>query len=117
MTILSGIVTMNDLLEEIVGDLEDDVNAPPTIPNIKEINKNSWLIQGCTPIEDVEKLLGMKLSEIDCDTFAGFVLSLMSEISSDKKNIRLTYKNLRIRLVKTNGHRIEQAVLQKVEKS
>lgn len=114
---ISGIVTMNDLLEEIVGDLEDDVNAPPTIPNIKEINKNSWLIQGCTPIEDVEKLLGMKLSEIDCDTFAGFVLSLMSEISSDKKNIRLTYKNLRIRLVKTNGHRIEQAVLQKVEKS
>ena len=55
----------------------------------------------------------MKLSEIDCDTFAGFVLSLMSEIPNDKKNIRLSYKNLRIRLVKTNGHRIEQAVLQK----
>lgn len=112
---ISGIVTMNDLLEEIVGELEDDVTAPPSVPNIKQINKNSWLIQGCTPIDEVEKAFELDLSEIDCETFAGFIFSLMDEIPIEKKNIKLNYQNIRIKLVKTNGHKIEQAILQKIE--
>ncbi len=112
---ISGIVTMNDLLEEIVGELEDDITAPPSIPNIKQINKNSWLIQGYTPIEEVEKTFELDLSEIDCETFAGFIFSLMDEIPLEKKNIKLNYQNIRIKLVKTNGHKIEQAILQKIE--
>lgn len=112
---ISGIVTMNDLLEEIVGELEDDTTAPPSIPNIKQINKNSWVIHGHTPIEEVEKAFELDLSGIDCETFAGFIFSLMDEIPLDKKNIKLNYQNIRIKLVKTNGHKIEQAILQKVE--
>ena len=112
---ISGIITMNDLLEEIVGDLEDDANAPPSIPNIKQINQNSWLIQGTTPIEDVSKTLNIEFTDIDCDTFAGFVLSLMKEIPLNKKNIKLSYKNIRLKLLKTNGHRIEQVILQKIK--
>ncbi len=112
---ISGIVTMNDLLEEIVGELEDDVTAPPSIPNIKQINKNSWVIQGSTPIEEIEKTLDLDLSEIECETFAGFIFSLMDEIPIEKKNIKLTYQNIRIKLVKTNGHKIEQAILQKIK--
>lgn len=112
---ISGIVTMNNLLEEIVGELEDDITAPPSIPNIKQINKNSWLIQGCTPIEEIEKAFELNLSEIDCETFAGFIFSLMDEIPLEKKNIKLNYQNIRIKLVKTNGHKIEQAILQKIE--
>ncbi len=112
---ISGIVTMNDLLEEIVGELEDDITAPPSVPNIKQINKNSWVIQGYTPIEEVEKAFELDLSEIDCETFAGFIFSLMDEIPLEKKNIKLNYQNIRIKLVKTNGHKIEQAILQKIE--
>ena len=99
----------------IVGELEDDVTAPPSVPNIKQINKNSWVIQGYTPIEEVEKAFELDLSEIDCETFAGFIFSLMDEIPLEKKNIKLNYQNIRIKLVKTNGHKIEQAILQKVE--
>lgn len=112
---ISGIVTMNDLLEEIVGELEDDITAPPSIPNIKQINKNSWIVQGYTPIDEIEKTFNLDLSEIDCETFAGFIFSLMDEIPLNKKNIKLTYKNIRIKLVKTNGHKIEQAILQKID--
>ncbi len=112
---ISGIVTMNDLLEEIVGELEDDINAPPHTPNIKQINKNSWLIKGNTPIEEIEKSLDINLSDTDCETFAGFILSQMKEIPINKKNIKLSYKNLRIKLIKTSGHKIEEAILQKKE--
>ena len=106
---------MNDLLEEIVGELEDDASAPPTEPSIVQVNKNSWVIQGAAPIDEVEKVLGVDLSEFDCETFAGFVLALMNEIPVNKKNIKLSYQNIRIKLAKTNGHKIEKAVVQRLK--
>ena len=112
---ISGIATMNDLLEEIVGELEDDASAPPTEPSIVQVNKNSWVIQGAAPIDEVEKVLGVDLSEFDCETFAGFVLALMNEIPVNKKNIKLSYQNIRIKLAKTNGHKIEKAVVQRLK--
>lgn len=112
---ISGIATMNDLLEEIVGELEDDASAPPSEPSITQLNKNSWVIQGATPIDEVEKVLGLDLSEFDCETFAGFVFALMNEIPLNKKNIKLSYQNIRIKLAKTNGHRIEKAVVKRLK--
>ena len=112
---ISGIVTMNDLLEEIVGELEDDVAAPPSVPNIKQLGKHSWIIQGCTPIEEIEKAFELDLSEIDCETFAGFIFSLMDEIPLEKKNLQVKYQNFLIKQIKSNGHKIEQAILQRAE--
>lgn len=112
---ISGIVTMNDLLEEIVGDLEDDTSAPPATPDIKQVNKNSWVIQGDTPLDEVAETLGLDFAEFECETFAGFVLSLMDEIPLNKKNVKLTYQNLRLKLLETNGHKIERVLLQKTD--
>ncbi len=112
---ISGIVTMNDLLEEIVGELEDDTSAPPALPHIKQLGKNSWVIQGSTPLEEIEKTFALDLSKFDCETFAGFIFSLLKEIPLDKKNIQVKYQNFNIKQIKSNGHKIEQAVWQKKE--
>lgn len=112
---ISGIITMNDLLEEIVGDLEDDVNAPPTPPYIRKRGENSWIIQGNTPIAEIKKTVGIDLSEIDCETFAGFIFSLLDEIPLNKKNIKLNYQNIIIKQIKSTGHKIEQALLQRIK--
>ena len=109
---IGGIITMNDLLEEIVGELEDDSLAPPECPLIDKINNNTWIIQGFTPIEEVEEALGIVFPEEEYDTFAGFILTLLPQIPLNKKNIKLKYENLTIKVTKTTGHKIETVIVQ-----
>ncbi len=109
-----GIVTMNDLLEEIVGELEDDIAAPTDVPQIQNIGKNSWIIQGATPIDNVSDVLGIKLSDNYSDTFAGFLLTIMGGFPEDRKSRKFTYQNFKIRISKMKGRRIEEAVVQRL---
>ena len=106
---ISGIVTMNDLLEELVGDLENDATAPAFSPLVQQISKNSWIIFGETPLKKVANHLKVSLPIKEYDTFAGFLLSLMKSIPLNKENIELKYKTLYIKIPKTNGHKIEKA--------
>ncbi len=108
-----GIVTMKDLLRELVGELQDDMSHPDNIPQLKKLNKNSWLVKGNVRLKDIEKELKIDLSDIEYDFFSGFVFSLMENIPTDTKNIKLSYKNIKIKLVKMTGHQIEEAIIQK----
>lgn len=109
-----GIVTMNDLLEEIVGDLEDDEAAPTNVEPIKKINNNTWIIQGYTPIEDVSQVLGTSLNDENCDTFAGFLLSIMGGFPENRKSRKFIYQNLKIKIAKMKGRRLEEIVVQQI---
>ena len=104
---VDGIVTMNDLLEELVGELEDDMTAPPSRPDIEKLEDDVWQIKGCAAINDVADALKINLSDTECDTFGGFVMSLMESIPENKTDIKLYYENLEIKVVETKGHRIE----------
>ena len=108
---LEGIVTMNDLLEEIVGELEDDVSVLPAVPMIKKVKENRWQIKGATPIEDVEKVLGMSFDGDSFDTFGGFILSQLGYIPSEKDNASFNYKKLKIKITKVKKRQIEEAVV------
>ncbi len=108
---VNGIVTMHDLLEELVGEFEDDSSVPPSRPMIKKINKTSWYVNGDTPIDDVCAQLKIKLPCEDYETFAGFVLSLMGSISKNKTNVKLEYKNLKIKVVHIKGYKIEDTIV------
>ncbi len=66
---------MNDLLEEIVGDLENEENAEVKEPDIKQINENEWTIQGCASLDDVERNLKIQLPIDEYETFSGYVFS------------------------------------------
>lgn len=109
-----GIVTMNDLLEEIVGDLEDDENAPTDDEPIEKINDDTWVIQGYTPVEDVAQALGVMLTDENCDTFAGFLLSVMGGFPEDRKSRKFVYQNLKIKIAKMKGRRLEEIIVQKL---
>ncbi len=108
---VDGIVTMNDLLEELVGDLEDDVSAPPSRPDIEKLENNSWRIKGSAPIDEVISKLEVQLPDDECETFGGFVMSLMDSIPENKTNIKLQYENLDIEVVEAKGHRIETTLV------
>ena len=69
---VTGIVTLHDLVEELVGDLEtEDEEERPE--EIRQISENCWRIQGSAPLDEVEDALKLVLPREDYDTFNGYV--------------------------------------------
>ncbi len=107
---MNGIITMNDLLEQIVGDLEDDDSIPQEPPPIERIDSQTWKIQGVAPLELVSEKLGIVLPE-DYDTFGGFVFGLLGTIPDDGSTPELEGYGLVIKVTEIRNHRLERAVV------
>ncbi len=108
---VSGIITINDLLEQLVGDLEDDLAAPKILPQIERIDSNTWRIQGNTPLEDVSRQIGVLLPEEDYDTFGGFVFGIIGTIPEDGSTPEIEDFGLVIKIQSIKDHRLESAVV------
>lgn len=108
---MSGIITMNDLLEQLVGDLEDDHTVPAEKPLIERIDSNTWNIQGTAPLDDVALMLGVNLPYDDYDTFGGMVFGLLGSVPSDDSTPELEEYGLQIRVTKIKERRLESAVV------
>jgi putative hemolysin len=89
---LDGVITMNDLLECLVGDIADDEDKAE-IPLIERKGHNTWKVSGAASLEKLEKATGIPLSEAvnNCDTFAGFVFTLLGRIPDDGEACDLTF--------------------------
>lgn len=106
---MSGIITINDLVEQLVGDLgsqEESVEFP-----IEQIDTNSWKIQGNTLLDEVSEELGVTLEGEEFDTFSGFVLHAVGSIPEDGTVIELTVAGIHIREAKIINHQVERAVV------
>ncbi len=110
----SGIVTMNDLLKEIVGELEDDKLCANSGPRLIKTEENTWLAKGNIRLRDIEQELNVDMSDIEYNTLNGFIFAQMEGIPQSVKNTTLTYKNLTITLTKFNGRKIEEAIIRRV---
>ncbi len=94
---MAGIVTMHDLLEAIVGDMDEkDERADYTIENVGE---NAWEINGFAPLGKVESALGVKIlleKDEDYETFNGYVCGLLETPPEDGAQIRLSTPQMEI---------------------
>lgn len=97
-----GIVTMEDLLEEIVGEIQDEYDLEE-IP-YRKINENEYLIDAKVTIDDVMKILNLELPNDDYDTFGGFFLDLLGHIPY--KGEKVSYNNITLTAVEVKGNRI-----------
>lgn len=98
----AGLVTLEDLLEEIVGEVSDPFDHPT--PEFQTLPDGSVLIDGMTLIEDVNMYLGLDLNEPDYDTIAGFVLGKLGHIPTEKEI--LESDNVRLQVETMDGLRI-----------
>ncbi|MBQ8250551.1 MAG: HlyC/CorC family transporter [Alphaproteobacteria bacterium] len=108
-----GIVTISDLLEEIVGSLNDDLNAPNEEPKIKKSVENEWIVKGSTPIDEIEKLLKLKFPIEDYDTVAGFILSALTTLPASMKGVKVQFENIYFEVLKAKGHKIESVLMRR----
>ena len=104
----AGLITMEDLLEEIVGNIYDETDEPET-PDIVEMGENVWQVAGATPIEDVSETIGVTLRGEDdtFDTFGGFVIANLAYIPQDGETPEFTYQNLSVKVLSIAEKRIE----------
>lgn len=109
-----GIITMNDLLEELVGDLENDMYQKDDEEIIK-ISNNTWEIIGNASLEDVAEELQISLPIETYDTFGGFVFGTFEELPKVGAKFSLNEYNLEIEIVEIKHYRIEKAIVTKTE--
>ena len=111
-----GIVTLEDLLEEIVGNIYDEFDEAEA-PEIEKIGENRWRVSGSLSIEDLEDELGIDIpDDRDYGTVGGMVFSCLHEIPEDGQTFTVEIHDLRITVTKVEDKRIAQAEIEKIEK-
>lgn len=110
---MSGIVTIHDLLELLVGVLAD--KEEPYIENIQPLGENEWRIAGDASLEEVGEALGLTFDTEECDTFGGYILGLLGEVPDDGSVFDMEAGALQIHVNGVDDHRIESAVVRKKE--
>lgn len=109
---MSGIITMDDLIEQIVGSFDDDY-LPPEEPTIEKIDEDTWKIKGSAYLDHVSRELGINLPDEDFDTFGGLVFGVLGIIPEDGSTLELEEYGLRIKITEIKGRRLETAIVYK----
>lgn len=114
-----GIITLNDLVEELVGDLgEDTAEEEAAEPHIEQIDDTTWHIFGNVELHEIEQALDVDLGMDDVDTFTGLMFSELGMVPYDgEQNIELNYKGLNILITYIEDHQISSAFISKPELS
>lgn len=102
----SGIVTMEDIIEEIVGDIEDEYDIDND--KVKNLDHDSFEIKGNMSLLDFNNLFDTDIKCEDCDTINGYVISIIDKIPSNKENIILNIENYELEVIEVDDNRIEK---------
>lgn len=92
---LAGLLTVEDILEQVVGDLTDEYDQPSY--QIAQLRPDHWRVNGSTPVGELEALLAIDLSESDADTVGGLVMELADSLPEEKATYRLQEYELVVR--------------------
>lgn len=111
---LGGIVSMSDLLEEIVGDLDNDYDSAEE-EDIVQLDANTWRISGSAEIDLVSEELGIELPVEEYNTLAGMILGELGTIPEDGTTAEIDAYGLNIKATRIVDHRIEEAVVCKTD--
>ena len=113
---VDGLVTIEDLVEEIVGEIEDEHDAEDDEELLKRINQNTVLVNASYRIEDLEKYFDIKIDledEDDIDTVGGMLFFIANKVPQNNQIYK--YKNsLQFKVIKASARRIELLQIKKI---
>ena len=104
-----GMITLEDLLEEIVGEIRDEYDEDED-EFIKKVSRNCYLIDGNRKLDDINDELGTKLESEDYDSIAGLVLQILDRMPSVGEEVT-TNEGIRIKVEDVQQNRIKKVLL------
>lgn len=105
----SGIVTVEDLVEEVMGDIEDEYDEDE--PKIEKIDNNTYIIDGLVSIDDLNDELDLKITSENHDTISGWLIDYIGTIPEEDDNRVIEINNLVFKLESIKEKRIEKIKL------
>ena len=109
---MSGIITIKDLIEELVGDLEDDVLPEETVERIILLEENVWQADGSVMLEELSEALKLPLESEEYDTLNGLIFHHLGTSAEVDSQVEL--EGLQILVTKMHNYQVETAVIRKV---
>ena len=107
---MAGVVTMEDLIEEIVGELDDELEHDES--ELKTIDEHTSVVEGQIRVEDVNAELDLDIPPGDYETLAGFILARMGRLPNNGDS--LAYNGVRLTVLEMQGPRIKRIEIKRV---
>ena len=108
---MMGIVTMNDLVEQIVGELDDGDETVPEEPDITKISDDTWETRGVAPLDLIAEELEIELPLEQYDTIGGYVFAEYGVVPEDGTTFELELPALHVCVTEIKDHRISKMTL------
>lgn len=108
----SGLVTMEDILEEIVGNIMDEYDADEN--HIEEKGDNEYLIEGMTKLEDLEERFGIDFGEREFETLNGFLISRLDRIPDEDENTEICEYGYSFKIMSVEKNVIQSVLVSKL---
>jgi len=102
---VAGLVTIEDVLEQIVGDIEDEYDTSDDEPDIKQLNQNDFTVKALTPINEFNEYFSTTISDQDFDTIGGYVMQQFGHMPTRGESI--TIDSLKITIILASKRRIQ----------
>lgn len=102
----AGLVTMEDIIEELVGEIEDEYDDEEQ--SVRRIDSNTFILDGSCEIEDAEEALGITIPDGDYNTIAGFIINRLGTIPDENsKGLEIEYSGVKFTVCEVTDKRIE----------
>ena len=106
-----GLITMEDLLESIVGNIQDEYDHEEE--EIRKLAENRFTVDGVTPIDEIEDLVGVELPETEYDTIAGLMMERLGRVPSPGEHPSVTIPPLTLTVGAVSDRRITKILIEK----
>jgi CBS domain containing-hemolysin-like protein len=108
----AGLITLEDIMEEIVGGLQDEFEAMEAEQEVEVLDENTFIVSGSTGIDEINGLIGVDLSSKEFNTIGGFLFGLFGYLP--KVGEQLRYHDLRFLILEMEGKKIEKLKITKL---
>lgn len=112
---VAGMVTIEDVLEQIVGDIEDEYDFDETEDNIIQDAQGRYRVKALTEIEDFNEVLGSDFSDEEFSTIGGLIVSQFGHLP--KRGEQIVFNAMRFTVLRADSRRLHSVLIEKIEES
>lgn len=111
-----GIITINDLIEQLIGDFDDEVDLSDVEPTITQLEDGKWLVTGNIMLDDVAATMKIELPTEEYETLGGYIFSTYGQIPDDKSKFETDIGQLHVSVLEIKEHCLNKAEISIIPK-